>query len=99
MTTTTLPASGRHYLCVDDPNSSNKYEQVEIIAWLLKDEKTQPIPITAFGQAEIDRQLVIAQHYDGEGGAVYYVLPNGPFLPDPRNVKVALKILASGGTL
>jgi hypothetical protein len=58
--------------------------QVRIVAWAFKDDKTQPIPVTAFGPADAERPMPIAQYWpDGEGSGTYYLLPNGPFFVDP----------------
>jgi hypothetical protein len=95
---TYIPASGRHYLCLDNPNSNSHFVQVEIIGWHLKSENTQPIPLTAFGPADMAREILVLEN-DGTSQGVWYFLPNGPFLKDYNDAKRALTNLTKGGKI
>lgn len=84
MTNTTLPASGRHYLCVYNPNDPRRFVQVEILGWLLKGENAQPVPVTAFGPADSARPMPIIQHFEGSNQGTYYVLPGSESQDEAR---------------
>lgn len=71
--TTILPASGRHYVCFDNPADNSRFFQIAVIGWQI-DKDTQPIPITAFGPADTTQPIPMSQHFDNEG-AEYYILP------------------------
>jgi hypothetical protein len=95
---TYIPATGRHYLCVDNPQSNSHFVQVEILGWHIKGDGVQPIPITAFGPADMEREVLVCED-NGTTQGVWYFLPNGPFLKDYSDAKRALTHLTNGGKI